>query len=132
MIKERDLLGGLSLSEYKTIFMGLIKESQPRMIGFMKKVEETDNFERLYNLCDGAAINYNNIVICKILEKDDLSFEQLKKIYYVRKRKMFKEIILLRMLRKIENSENLLWIMKVSKNNSVIWGEANNLLEAKA
>lgn len=132
MIKERDILGGLSLSEYKTIFIKLIKESQPRMTSFMKKVEETDNFEGLYNLCDGATINYNNIVICKILEKDDLSFEQLKKIYYVRKRKMFKEIILLRMLRKTENPENLLWIIKVSKDSSVIWEEANNLLEVKA
>lgn len=132
MIEEKDILGGLSLSEYKTIFIKLIKESQPQMIGFMKKVEETDNFEKLYNLCNGATINYNNIVICKILEKDDLSFEQLKKLHYVRKRKMFKEIILLRMLKKTENPENLLWIMKVSKSNSAIWEEANNLLEIKA
>lgn len=126
MMEEEYLLGGLSLIERKRAFMKIIEKSQ--LIIFMKKVDETDDFDELYNLCNGATINYNNIVICKILEKDHLSSKQLKKIYYVRKRRMFKEIILLRMLEGPEN-EDLLWIIKVSKKNSAIREKAHQLLE---
>lgn len=129
MLEEDGFLNSLPLLERKKIIVKITEKS--RLAFFTKKVSETNDIKELLSLC-GTMIDYNNIVVSKILEQDNLSFEQLKEIYYVRKSKKFKEIILLKMLDGAETIEDLLWIIKVSKNNSAIREKANYLFSSKA
>ena len=117
-----------SLKEWKEVYK-YAPNKETRQVIFLKIIEKSDSFDQLYEISKGGWIDHNNIAITKLLKNENLTFDQLKKTYYLRKGDYLKEIILKKMMEKATTPEELFWVIKLSKKYEAIYQEASILLE---